>query len=144
MQNTSQIRIQTLFYWCNDVLPIQYFYTELIGLEETFFSNDDHAGWLTYRVGEVDVVFMRTSVPLPIQIEWAKQPGYLGGTQETHSFILYIPPAQFPQVRQRLQAADVPVYQTQPTDSSTNRQYFVQDPMGMTVEIYTEVQDGVS
>lgn len=132
MQEPAKFRIQTLFYWCNDVAPMRHFYTELLGFEETYYKSDDEVGWLNYHIDGVDVVFMRGSEPLPIQSKWAKQPGYQGGQAEVSSWIIAVPPEQFDSVIARLQDAGVPSYQVSPS----NNQFFVQDPMGTTVEIY--------
>ena len=40
MQETPDICVHTLFYWCNDILAIQHFYTDLIGLKEEHFRNE--------------------------------------------------------------------------------------------------------
>jgi catechol 2,3-dioxygenase-like lactoylglutathione lyase family enzyme len=41
------ISLSTLYYYCNDVEAMRDFYTGLLGLEETYFRNDDAAGWYT-------------------------------------------------------------------------------------------------
>lgn len=132
MREAPRFRIQTLFYWCNDVAQIRHFYTDLIGLDETFYKNDDEAGWLNYQIDGVDVVFMRATELLPIPTAWARQPGYQGGTAEASSWIIAVPPNQFDEIVGRLQSAEVPTYWSEPAEN----QFFVQDPMGTTVEIF--------
>lgn len=132
MQETSNIRIHTLFYWCNDVVAMRHFYTDLIGLKEAYFRNDEAHGWITYSVADVDIAFMRASEPLPIPTTWAKQPSLPIGTLENPSVLIAVSPEEFITIVNRLKSADVPSYE----DDPTAKQFFVRDPMGTTVEIY--------
>lgn len=137
---TAQVKIHTLYYWCNDILATQNFYTNLLGLDEDYFRNDETMGWVTYKIANVDIVFMRATTTLPVYTEWAKQPGYQGGSLETPSFTLAVPPDQFEAIVDQLKVAEVPAfYETPLSTTPDNKQFFVQDPMGNTVEIYTEV-----
>ena len=128
----SQIRVHTLFRWCNDVAALRHFYSEILQLNETFYRDDEKYGWLTYQVDSVQLVFMRATNPLPLLPDWAKQPGYAGGSAEVDSLLLVVDDAAALQTFvDRLQTANIPM--NDGIDAS--RQCVVRDPMGWTVEI---------
>ncbi len=127
----SKIRVHTLFRWCNDVAALRHFYGEVLQLNETFYRNDDQHGWLTYQVDRMQLVFMRSSTPLPLSPDWAKQPGYAGGSAEVDSVLLVVDASAFQALVTRLKAANIPMN----TQVDANYQCVVRDPMGWTVEI---------
>jgi catechol 2,3-dioxygenase-like lactoylglutathione lyase family enzyme len=132
-----KIHVSTLFYWCNDIAATRNFYANLIGLEETYY--DEQAGWFTCQSNSLNLVFMRATNPLPLYSEWAKQPGYHGGTLEAHSQVLTVPTGQFQTTVARLINAGVPCFQEHPSSPQPGHwQFIVKDPMGITVEIYSE------
>lgn len=133
----GELKINTLFRWCNDIRPMRIFYTDLLGLPETFFRDDKEHGWLTYNAGGVQLVFMRASEELSVGIGWALQPGYRGGTQEVPSWLMTATDRnEFRGIVNRLQQAAVPMKDN--IDSS--RQCIVHDPMGWTIEIGLDVE----
>ena len=135
--STHAARLNTVFHWCNDIAATRRFYTELLGLEETYF--DEKQGWLTYQIGELNVVFIRGSSPQPVLSEWARQPAYRGGKIEAPSWVIQVSPKDFPVVVLRLKAAGVPEFQKEPmTPKPGYAMFFVRDPMGTTIEIYAE------
>jgi catechol 2,3-dioxygenase-like lactoylglutathione lyase family enzyme len=131
--------LHTIFRWCNDVESMQRFYTHCLGLKETFYENNEAHGWLTYKLGEVQLVFMRAEQELPVSTAFAQNPGYAGGTASDSSWVIQANPDEFEQIVGRLQAADFPEFQKQPIMIQQGyKQFLVRDPMGFTVEIYTE------
>jgi catechol 2,3-dioxygenase-like lactoylglutathione lyase family enzyme len=131
----SKVRLNTVFSWCNEIAATRRFYTDMLGLEETYF--DEKQGWLTYQSGEVQLVFMRGNASLPILKDWARQPAYKAGKIEAASWVIQVPPANFPGIVSHLKAAGVPEFQREPAQPG-HLQLFARDPMGMTVEIYAE------
>jgi catechol 2,3-dioxygenase-like lactoylglutathione lyase family enzyme len=128
----ANIRVHTLFRWCNDVAALRRFYSDVLQLDETFYRDDEKYGWLTYQVGGVQLVFMRASQPMPLMSDWAKQPGYGGGSLEVDSLLLVVDDtATLEAYIARLQAANIPLSD----QADASRQCVVRDPMGWTVEI---------
>ena len=134
----GELKINTLFRWCNDVNTMRVFYTDLLDLTETYFQDNEQHGWLTYDANGVQLVFMRGTEKLPITVSgWAKQPSYKGGTEETSSWLLTTKnQAEFQEIVQRLQEANVPLN----TEIDSSRQCFALDPMDWTIEIGIEVE----
>lgn len=133
----TTVYLNTLFYFCNDVVPMRHFYIELLGLEETFFRNDDEAGWLTLRIEHTNIVFVRAAEPLPIPGAFARQPGLSGGDLEQHSWVLQLFPPEFEATVIRMQAAAVPSLTPAPVEVKPGHwQFVVHDPMGFTIELY--------
>lgn len=134
---TPKVHVSTLYYWCNDIAATKNFYADLIGLEETYY--DEEAGWFTCQSNDLNIVFMRASTPLPALADWAKQPGYRGGTFEVPSWVITVPAQEFRGIVARLKAAGVPCLNDAPISPQPDHwQFFVLDPMGSTVEIYAE------
>lgn len=135
----SQIYINTIFRWCNDVDPIRHFYTDLLGLEETYYRNDEEHGWLTYKIGDTQLVFTRASSPLPVEAEWAKAPAYQGGTKELESWVMAVNKDNYQTIVQGIKASDALIY-----DGELEREellLMVKDPMGFTIELWLETDD---
>jgi extradiol dioxygenase family protein len=135
-------KINTLFYWCNNVAEMRDFYSGLLGLKETYFLDDEAHGWLTYSLQGVQVVFMRASQPLPVQVEWARQPGWLEGTQELPSLVLELTLEDFQQVVERFKAKGTHYFEPEPRgDEAKYLKQFVMDPMGFTIELYYQAPE---
>ena len=136
-----EAELNTIFRWCNDVAPMRHFYTDCLGLTETFFRNDVEHGWLTYQVGQVQLVFTRAPALLPIMTEFAQNPGYSGGTVQVESWVLKVERPSFDEIVGRLQASSYTHYAPQPnTPRPGALQFIALDPMGFTVEVYTEFE----
>ena len=129
----------TIFWYCNDVQPMRHFYTELLGLEETFYRNDAEAGWLSYQSGTLQIVFMRVEPSLPVASEWAVQPSYAEGTLHAPSWVVEIPYAAFDATVERINASEDTIHLEDKARQPRGRQtsFWVRDPMGTTIEIYS-------
>lgn len=137
-----EINIRFIFNMCNDVESMRHFYTDLIGLKQGSFRNDKEWGWLVYKSEGFEMMFFRADKQLPVLREWAVQPGYEGGTLETTSWGIHIPEEMFGVVVGRLNSAGVKTFK----DRAEWRQdsywgFSVMDPMGNTVELYTEPKE---
>lgn len=136
-----EIEINTIFRWCNDVAVMRDFYSDCLGLEETFFRDDEEHGWLTYQIGQVQLVFMRAAAPQPIAIEFARNPGYRGGSLEAESWVLKMERPSFTAIVERLQASSYTLHAPEPEQPRPGAlQFLALDPMGFTVEVYTEFE----
>src|SRR5690606_2305754 len=131
------IQIHTLFQWCNDVAVMRDFYTNLLGLSETFYRDDDQHGWLAYYAGQTQVVFIRADNPLPIEQTWAMQPGYQGGSSTAKSWLFTVSVEDFATLSERIRSSNVTVYNGKCDNTC---QLFIKDPMGMTIEISVDNQ----
>lgn len=139
--NKMKVELNTIFRWCNDVATMRHFYTECLGLAETYFRDDEAHGWLTYQVGEVQLVFTRTDEPLSVASQFAQNPGYAGGDLRAESWVLKLERPSFDTIAQRLQTSDYPLFSLEPIAPRPGAlQLLALDPMGFTVEIYTEFE----
>lgn len=128
---TTQIKLHTVFRWCNDVDTMRVFYSDLLGLNETYYRNDNEHGWLTYDAG-TQLVFMRGTNPVDVMQGWAKQPGYLGGEAEVDSWLITLSAADFENLKKRIVQAGLETFSG---NLDTSRQLILHDPMGMTIEV---------
>lgn len=136
-----KVELNTIFRWCNDVATMRHFYTECLGLEETYFRSDAEHGWLTYQLGEVQLVFIRTGEPLPVAAQFARNPGYPGGELQTESWVLKVERPSFNIIVHRLQNSGYALFTPEPSAPRPGAlQLLALDPMGFTVEIYTEFE----
>jgi len=60
----------TFFYWCNDIDKMRHFYSELLGLEETYYQNDSERGWYSCLAENIQLVCVRAGLPLPVRESW--------------------------------------------------------------------------
>lgn len=78
----------------------------------------------------------------PLQTEWAIQPAFSwegqAGTASIPSWQLNVPAGDFDGIVARLLSAGVERFRAEPIEWEGAKQFFVRDPMGNTVEIYTE------
>lgn len=136
-----EAELNTIFRWCNDVALMRHFYTDCLGLEETYFRDDADHGWLTYQIGQVQLVFTRAATPQPMATEFARNPGYHGGSLTTESWVLKMDQPSFAAIVKRLQASSYTLYAPEPEQPRPGAlQFLALDPMGFTVEIYTEFE----
>lgn len=130
-------QLNTIFRWCNDVDAMRHFYSHCLQLQETFYQNDVEHGWLTYQLGDIQLVFSRADETLPQTAVFAQNPAYQGGEALETSWAIQLAAPMFDIAVQRLQAAHTPAYSPPFSNRPHHLQYIVRDPMGMTVEIYT-------
>lgn len=125
----------TLYVYCNDIPAMRHFYTNLIGLEESFF--DAEHGWLTYNSGALQIVYMKAESSRPVSEAWAKNPGYRGsGSDEAPSWVLTVAPDQFDVILARLKADGAPLLGEPQEPQPGHRQIMTRDPMGTSLEVY--------
>jgi catechol 2,3-dioxygenase-like lactoylglutathione lyase family enzyme len=132
-----KVNIRFLFNVCNDIDAMRHFYTDIIGMQEQAYMNDENFGYLSYHCDNFDFMFFRADEKQPIVTEWACQPGWAGGTLEITSWGIQIPADQFAELYERLKTEGVPLFKPEPEwrqDSYWGLS--VKDPMGNTIEVY--------
>ncbi len=133
-----KVKLGFIYNHCNDVEAMRKFYTDLIGLKEFAFHNDEQWGWLCYKTGGLELMFFRTEDMIPVQEQWAVQPGWEGGTFEGTSWSIEVPGESFSSVVKRLLSAGIKCFKDKPMWLQDSYWGFpVMDPMGNTVEVYS-------
>ena len=127
--------MNTMFELCNDVARTRTFYSELLGLNETFY--DAEQGWLTYQAGGVQIVFTRPASPMTPLTEFSRSPAWDGGSIEAPSWVLRVEPHEFEGIVERLLNARVK-FETRIFEERGLHEVYALDPMGRTVEVYCE------
>lgn len=129
--------VSTIFFWCNDVAAMRHFYTNLIGLEEIYAGDEA----ISYKLGPLQMFFLKAKNTVPEQLEWAVQPAFTWERQEGTAFVpswvVEVPPSAFETTLQRMESDGVKPYTDPVVREDGHKQFFVMDPMGHTVEIYS-------
>lgn len=119
--------------------PCATFTHRLLVCKRHFFEDNGEHGWLTYESDSLQIVFMRANKELPTLNGWSKQPSFGGGEHESSSWVITVSADEFDAIVSRLNENDINVYSRQPHIlESGAQQFFALDPMGNTIEIYTE------
>ena len=133
------LSINYIYRWCDDLSTMRNFYTRLIGLDEGVFTDTKEYGFIEYISNDLRMYILRGTEIEPQDAGWAKQPGYLKGDLERTSYTIKVPEAKYADVVRRLQEANVKSFQEKPTWLQDEYwSYIVQDPMGVTVELYMQ------
>lgn len=130
------MNLNTNFDWCNDIAAMREFYTDILGLKETFY-NAEH-GWLTYQVGPTMLAFMTAPEPVSVASEWAVTPTIGMGTAHVTSWVIELSVDEFQSRLDRIRAAGIVMHLL--PDSLQARVMFVRDPMGKTIELFCPLQ----
>ncbi len=134
--NTPNVNVRFIFNYCNDPAAMRVFYSEIIGLKEAAF--DEEQGYLVYQCEGFQMVFFRAENELTPLEDWADQPGYKEGTFEVTSWAVEVPEGDFAETVERILDSGAAVLKDAPEWRMDNYWGFtVMDPMGTTVEIYT-------
>ena len=123
--------VKFVYLHCSDLAAMRRFYTELVGLDEIYHSDDDRT--VAYDCDGLQ--FTITEHPeATAAAGWARQPGWGGGATTAPSWSVSLTGDTFRPAIDRLIAAGVPSFDPEPVW----REYWsfpVRDPMGNTVEI---------
>lgn len=114
------------------------FYSDVLGLAETFYDADQ--GWLTYQAGAVQIVFTRPASPVSPLSDFSRSPAWDRGSIDAPSWVLQVAPGEFDAIVDRLQAAGVK-HETRTFEDRGLREVYALDPMGRTVEVYSEAEE---
>jgi len=132
------INIRYLFVMVNDVDAMKKFYTDLVGMQEISYRNEEDWAWLVYQSEGFQFMMFRSHEPMPVNEKWTWQPGYDGGEIDGISWSILVPEEDFADTVKRLKDAGVPEFQEKPEWRQDSYWGFaVKDPMGHTVEIWT-------
>jgi catechol 2,3-dioxygenase-like lactoylglutathione lyase family enzyme len=117
---------------------MRHFYSDLLGMKEVSYMNDEGFGWINYKCEGFEFMFFRAMNPMPVIEEWTWQPGYDGAEHNAISWAINIPEADFAATVERLKADGVKQFKDKPEWRQDSYWGFsVMDPMGNTVEVYT-------
>jgi catechol 2,3-dioxygenase-like lactoylglutathione lyase family enzyme len=136
MDNPS---VRFVYFGCTDLAAMRHFYTELVGLRETYHA-DGPDGSLAYDCDGLQFTIMVTEQPTANEADWSKQPGWGGGLGARASWSVVCSAATFPVVVRRLIDAGVSTYYEKPRWHG----YWgfpVKDPMGNTVEVTLPLEE---
>lgn len=138
-ENKPDINIRFIFNFCNDIEEMRRFYSEIVGLQEVSYQNDDDWGWLVYQNEGFQFMWFRSDENLPVIDGWAAQPGYPGGEFAITSWSIEVPQEDFEEIVEKLKSAGVKLLSMKPEWRQDSYWGFtVMDPMGNTVEIFYE------
>lgn len=120
----------------NDVLETKVFYGELLGMKIDHYVEGKYVG---VNGGQVSLLFFKADQEVPIQREWAWQPGDATGSEaEVDSFSLEYSEDSFKAVFNRLK--QTPKILKNPRPEWRQNSYWgitLKDPTGKTIELYT-------
>ena len=130
----TSLKLQTLFFNCNDIDAMRAFYTDLLGLPESYYRNSEQHRCLAYQIQGTELVFMPAPEELSFQTDWARQAGYAGSESTAKSWLFTMSYADFETLSNRIRKSAIPVYDN-PEECDVSQQLFIKDPMGMTIEL---------
>jgi hypothetical protein len=131
-----RINIRFLFTFCTDVDVMRHFYTELMGMTECSYCNEEQWGWVCYRSEGFELMFLRAPDVKPLP-GFAAQPGWEGGEALITSWSVEVTEEDFAETWRRLVEDGVKLFK--PVPEWRQDSYWgisVLDPMGNTLEVY--------
>lgn len=127
---TASVRF--VYVPCQDLDTMRNFYTDLIELDEIYFSPQERM--LAYNCDGLQFTIMESETATPLGERWAIQPGWPGGVATEPSWSIVVPLEAFIRTVDRLIESDVSCRNDEP-DWVGYWSFPVRDPMGTTVEI---------
>jgi len=132
-----KVNLRFVYSMCNDVGEVRMFYTDLLGMSEIGFMDEEQFGWVGYDSEGVQFMFFRWDEKLPSREEWDWQPGDGAGDAPGMSISVEVPEDGCGELIEGIRKAGI----LSMTDSPTWRQksywgWTVKDPAGNTVELY--------
>ena len=133
--------LKFVFMMCNDVAAIVDFYGDTLGCAT---KSNLEQGWALVNAG-VDIAFFKGDYPLPEHKEWAWQPGYNGGTANINSYSISTDEKNLRAIFERAKMKNVKMISEKPVwRKDSYWAITIMDPMGTTIEIYSEVPKPLS
>ena len=142
-EKKPSFNVRFLYSMCNDVNVMRAFYSDVLGMSELSFRDDENFGWLVYDTEGFQLMFFRWDTELPVEQRWAWQPGdFREDGAPLMSFSLEYPEDELHAVVKRVREAGA----TTATDDPTWRQmsywgWTIKDPMGKAIELFSSVKD---
>lgn len=116
---------------CSDVVQARAFYSELLRLDEMYFSSEE--GTVGYRIGTMQLAVTEHG-GTPTQEAWSTQPGWQGGEAAYPSLGVEVAAEWFAAIVEALEAAGTPSWRAEPQWVGY-WSFPVKDPDGHTVEV---------
>ncbi|MGI9648543.1 MAG: VOC family protein [Acidimicrobiia bacterium] len=126
-----------MYLHSGDLALARRFYTDLLGLSESYFSAED--GTIGYQVGTLQISIATHGEAVPDE-GWAKQMGWEGGTTASPSWGVELEARKFCRAVEATRRTGVPARHSEPQWVGY-WSFPVKDPMGYTVEISTAEED---
>lgn len=124
------VRFGFTYIHCNDLLAMKHFYGQILNLEQIW----DDTQSVAFKIGDHQLsVNLDENLALP-PAEFARQPGWPGGTAARTSWSLECGITEFRQIVAAAQAAGVKSWQREPTWVGY-WSYPLLDPMNNTIEV---------
>lgn len=138
-----KINIRFLYSMCNDVKAIRAFYTDVLGMKEMSFRDDENFSWVVYDTEGLQLMFFRWDGNIPVEARWAWQPGEAPeNAAPIMSFSLEYPEEDLRPLVARVREAAAATATPKPTwRQNSYWGWTVRDPMGNTLELFSSVSD---
>jgi catechol 2,3-dioxygenase-like lactoylglutathione lyase family enzyme len=128
------LALRFLYLPCRDLDAMRRFYTDLVGLTESYYAPGDGGG-LAYACDRLQLTFLPAADAEPEPAGWHRQPGWRGGTLPGVSWSIVADGEDaFRAAVGRLTGAGVVAYAEEPRWVGY-WSFPVKDPMGNTVEL---------
>ncbi len=124
--------VKFLYLSCSDLDAMRGFYTDLVGIDEMYFSAEERM--LAYDCAGFQFTILESDQAVSVDEDWGRQPGWTGGTGTTTSWSVALTDDTYPDAIERLKKADVPALHDNPVWVHY-WSFPVRDPMGNTVEV---------
>ena len=130
----AALSLRFLYIHCTDLEAMRHFYTDLLGLTETFYTPGPE-GALAYACDELQFTIFSVESAGPVLAEWHRQPGWEGGTLPGTSWSIVAESKEaFAASVARLVEARVPAFFEAPRWLGY-WSFPIKDPIGNTVEL---------
>lgn len=120
-----------LYLYCQSLDAMRAFYSDRLGLSEIFYAEGEA---LAYKIGTVQFTIFFSSEATITPREWAKQPGWQGGTGLMPSWSIQLEEERFRGAVSRLTASEDDCLLERPKWLGY-WSFPVRDPQGHTVEL---------
>lgn len=138
-----KFNIRFLYAMCHDVTAMRAFYSDVLGMSEVSFRDDEDFGWVVYDTEGLQLMFFKWDGELPVETRWAWQPGEAPEhSAPLMSFSIEYPEDDLRDAVERVRAAAAPSATPAPTwRQNSYWGWTVRDPMGNTIELFSSVSD---
>lgn len=118
------------YLFCNDLEQMKWFYTEIIGLNLVWDSEDS----IAFKIGEHQLSIHSNKDFTPLSSYFAIQPGWEGGREARTSWSLECDKEDFNEIVQSVMKHEVTTYYSEPKWKGY-WSFPILDPMNNTIEI---------
>ena len=130
---STQPGVKFLYLFCNDLHAMRTFYSDLLGLNEIYYSEEPD-GSVAYDCDGLQFTIILDKSILNEDQGWARQPGWEGGKQSAISWSVVLTGEGFQTAVHKLIDAEVTSIHNRP-EWHNYWSFPVKDPMGNTVEV---------